>query len=99
MHIVLHDWDDSQAVEILKNLAAAMEPGYSKILIHDTIIPAANAHPYMTTADVLMMMIFSSGERNEAKWDELVKRAGLRTIKVWTSAESIHSIIEAELLS
>lgn len=40
---VFHNWSDDGAIKILRNLAPAMEPGYSTLLIHDYVLPVQNA--------------------------------------------------------
>ena len=97
MHIVLHDWPDEKAVEILKNLTAVMTRGYSKVLLHEMVINAKDPHPQTTSSDLTMMMTFSAVERTEADWDALLGRAGLKTVHVWKTPASMESVIEAEL--
>ncbi|KAJ0130772.1 hypothetical protein HZ326_26128 [Fusarium oxysporum f. sp. albedinis] len=38
MQNILHDWEDKQASQILKYIPDAMEPGYSIVLVHQSII-------------------------------------------------------------
>lgn len=97
MHTVLHDWPDDKATLILKNIAAAMTPGYSKVLLHETVIAASNAHSQTTTSDLTMMMAFSAVERTEQAWNDLLATAGLKTVKIWGSPAAMESVIEAEL--
>lgn len=42
-HHILHDWPDKECVSILENVIKAMVPGYSKLLIHELIVPETNA--------------------------------------------------------
>lgn len=44
VHSILHDWDDTNGRQILSNLAAAMIPEYSKLLINENVIPKAGAY-------------------------------------------------------
>lgn len=81
MHAVLHDWSDETVVQILKQTAAAMKPGYSKVLINDIVIPAIGTSCYQAAMDCLMMH-FSAGERTEADWRRVVKDAGLELVKI-----------------
>ena len=71
-----------------------MEPDYSRVLIHETVItdtPSA----LNTTSDLQMMMAFSALERTESAWRDIVSTAGLDVIKVWQAPGSAESIIEA----
>ena len=99
LHNVLHDWSDSQCVDILTHIAAAMEYGYSRVLIHENIILPKNSHPRSTIMDVVMLAFFSAAEREEMVWASIAEKAGLKITKVWTSPETIESIIELELAS
>lgn len=97
VHNILHDWPDDKAVDILRNVASAMEKGYSRILLHEIVIEDQNAHPRATLSDLLMMMIFSAGERSEREWRSIISRAGLKITKIWCIPESVESVIEIEL--
>ncbi|WDK18221.1 O-methyltransferase [Colletotrichum graminicola] len=96
MHHILHDWPDKQALEILENQKEAMKPGYSKILIHEIVI-SGPAHPYVAVADMLMMNFAASKERTEEEWEDLVRSAGLRIVKIWRIPSARESVIEVEL--
>ena len=97
MHNVLHDWTDDLAIKILKNVAEAMEKGYSKLLIHESLISSITPHARVTTSDLTMMACLSAKERTEAEWRTIVEEAGLKVVKIWRPAQSVESIIEVEL--
>lgn len=97
MHGVLHDWSDEPARKILEMQRAAMKPGYSKLLIHDHIAPEALAHPHTTAYDLTMMVMVAGVERSEAHWSTLLKSAGYKFLRVWTSPLAVQGIVEAEL--
>ena len=46
LRLVLHNWSDKQAVNILRALAPALKPG-SKIIINDRVIPAKGTMHYL----------------------------------------------------
>ncbi|KAI1655997.1 hypothetical protein F4813DRAFT_364995 [Daldinia decipiens] len=58
MHSVLHDWPDEQCVEILTQLCKSMEPGYSKMLINENVIPPQHTYWKATALDIIMMTGF-----------------------------------------
>ncbi|KAK7740598.1 hypothetical protein SLS62_011099 [Diatrype stigma] len=99
LHIVLHDWPDDVCVRILRNVAAAMEPGYSKLLIHETLVADVRPSPRVTATDISMMAIFASAERSEREWRRLIETdgLGLRVVKIWNPHQTMESIIEVEL--
>jgi hypothetical protein len=97
MHNVLHDWEDTQAKQILSHLAEAMEPGYSKLLIHESLVSSVKPLARVTTSDITMMACLGAKERTEAEWRALVESAGLKVLNIWRPPHSVESIIEAEL--
>lgn len=97
MHSILHDWPNAQAREILLNLKSAMEPGYSRVLLNESMMPEKGAKPYMAALDINMMGHFAALERTEKQWRELLESAGLRFVKFWESKGSNQGVIEAEL--
>jgi hypothetical protein len=96
MHGVIHDWSDAPARRILAYLREAMTPGYSKLLIHDHVLPEKSPHPHATAYDLTMMVKVSAFERTESMWKDLLGGAGFRAIKIWSSPVATQSVIEAE---
>ncbi|CAD6594422.1 MAG: hypothetical protein ASARMPREDX12_008908 [Alectoria sarmentosa] len=94
LHTVLHDWPDARAVAILSHIAAAAEPNYSRILIHETVVTDIPSAPD-TTSDLQMMMALSSFERTESAWRDILAATGLDVVKIWRAPGSAESIIEA----
>ncbi|KAI0844632.1 putative O-methyltransferase [Daldinia vernicosa] len=97
-HHVLHDWSDNMCLEILKRVQAAMTPGYSKLLLHEMIIPEKGASTFHAMLDLTMMVANAGMERTESQWRALLENAGLQVIKVWPALEEdADGIIEAML--
>ncbi|PQE16387.1 catechol o-methyltransferase protein [Rutstroemia sp. NJR-2017a BVV2] len=98
MHSVLHDWPDDICQKILSRIIDAMKRGYSKLLIHESVVPPTNASWETTARDIIMMTHFSSQERNEADWRNLLEgKAGLRISKIWKLDMPDECLIECEL--
>ena len=98
MHIIIHDWPDSQATIILRNIADAMVPGYSKLLLYEVVVaPGDTTDLHATSSDLTMMVFVAAKERTESMWKDLLKTAGLKITKIWTSPAAIEAVIEAEL--
>lgn len=97
MHNVLHDWPNATATQILKNLAGSMEKGYSRVLIHESLVSNVKPLSRVTVSDVTMMACLAAAERTEEQWRELVASAGMRVIKIWRPVQSVESVIEAEV--
>lgn len=74
-----------------------MDPGYSKLLINENVIPDIGADWQVTGQDLMMMTMVSSRERQECEWRHLLVEAGLKVIKIWTHVNGVESLIECEL--
>ncbi|USW53620.1 Putative O-methyltransferase domain, S-adenosyl-L-methionine-dependent methyltransferase [Septoria linicola] len=95
MHLVLHDWPDDKAKEILTNLKPAFKRGYSRLLINDIVLTASM--DTMVSASDLHMTMNGAGERTEEEWQSLLEASGFRIINWYFSPLSEQAIIEAEL--
>ncbi|KAI1375689.1 putative O-methyltransferase [Hypoxylon crocopeplum] len=97
-HHILHDWSDYKCLEILKPVTKAMKPGYSKLFIHEMIIPEQGASTFHAMLDMTMMAFNSGMERTESQWTTLLEEAGLVVVKVWKAPqEDADGIVEAML--
>jgi hypothetical protein len=94
---IFHDWPDKQCIQIMKNTAAAMKRGYSKLLIFEFVIPEKNAPLYPASLDINLMAIFNGMERTRSQWTALLDAAGLEILKVWSSGDDTEGLIEAQL--
>ncbi|MCJ1434336.1 hypothetical protein MMC27_003703 [Xylographa pallens] len=97
LHSVLHDWPDDDCKKILSNIASAMKPGYSKLLINENTIPDQGAHWEATGLDLVMLTCFSSQERTMQRWENLCVSAGLKVVGIWHYENGVESLIECEL--
>ncbi|KAH7122174.1 S-adenosyl-L-methionine-dependent methyltransferase [Dactylonectria estremocensis] len=97
MHSVLHDWNDETCLKILCTVMEAMEPGYSKLLINENVIPETGAQWEATALDIMMLTLLASRERTRDNWEMLLRKAGLKIVQVWTVANGVESLIECEL--
>ncbi|KAK9778976.1 putative O-methyltransferase domain-containing protein [Seiridium cardinale] len=96
LHSTLHDWPDDVCKSILGNITKAMEPGYSKLLINENVVPKNDAHWEMTALDMVMLTLFSSKERTEDDWVDLLESNGLKIVKIWQGRKAWESLIECE---
>lgn len=61
--MILHDWPDEECLKILARIKDAMKPGYSRLLINETVIsPTSTA---AACARDLMMMTVNAGAERE----------------------------------
>ena len=96
-HFVLHDFADSQARLILEHTRDAMEPGYSRLLLNEIVMPERDCPAFFAAADITMMAVLAGLGRDRAQWTALVESVGLQVCKVWESPEDgdCEGVIEA----
>ncbi|KAF2265443.1 S-adenosyl-L-methionine-dependent methyltransferase [Lojkania enalia] len=92
---ILHDHQDGQCREILRNQISAMADD-SVILIDDIVLPETGARWRATMADMNMMSALAARERSKKEVFALLESVGLKVVKVWEYAvETGDSIIVA----
>ncbi|MCJ1401979.1 hypothetical protein MMC11_005196 [Xylographa trunciseda] len=98
-HFVMHNWPDEKCRDILRNLMSAMKPGYSKIVLNETVLPDMDCPSWFATNDVDMMAILAGLQRSRTQWIELLQSVDLEVVRIWTSPDGDDSegIIEATL--
>ena len=94
---IFHNWPDNECIVIMKNIAAAMEPKYSKLLIFEWILPAKETSLYPALLDINMMAVLNGMERTETQWTQLLTQAGLEVVKFWKAGTDSEGLIEAVL--
>jgi hypothetical protein len=79
---VIHDWDDEQAVAILRNCAAAMA-ATGRILVVDIVLPPSDEPSPSRSFDLQMLAHHGRGRvRTEAEFRTLFAAADLRLTEV-----------------
>ncbi|KAI7543217.1 hypothetical protein KC331_g7521 [Hortaea werneckii] len=91
---IMHDWADDKCVQILKQLAAALDPEHSRIIIDDFVVADTNVDWLTASLDLCMWLFFSGIERTYAQWQKLFSEAQLEIVKVWSTPMSRSSVIE-----
>ncbi|MBS1915556.1 MAG: methyltransferase [Bacteroidetes bacterium] len=94
MKMVLHDWNDEQCLQILKNCNKAMKPG-SKLLVLDSVIPEGNEPHPGKFMDINMLAMTGGRERTEGEFASLFSKAGLKLSRVVQTHSPMFSIVEA----
>lgn len=97
MRYIFHDWPDHSCVEIMKHIADAMVPGYSKFLIFEWVLPAKDVPLYPAQLDINMMVLLNGMERTEEQWIALLSQAGLKVTAFHKGGDAAEGLIEAEL--
>ncbi|PVH94052.1 sterigmatocystin 8-O-methyltransferase [Periconia macrospinosa] len=96
-HFIMHDWSDNVCGDILSKIVAAMEPGYSKLILNEFILPNRGSPLFSTGFDLQMMTMHAAQERTETQWERLLERVGLKLVKFWIPPGGGEGIIEAEI--
>jgi O-methyltransferase domain len=94
---VIHDWDDHEAVTILKVVRKAMK-AHSRLLLFETLIRADNRPAYPLLSDLNMLLLTGGLERTEAEYRTLYEAAGFELSRaVNTLSPTGMTIIEGKL--
>ncbi len=81
LKMILHDWNDSECVEILSNVRRAAS-GRAHAFIIEHVVPGHDVAHFSKLFDIHMMCWGTGQERTEAQYESLLKQAG------WTLAGS-----------
>ncbi|MGY1634858.1 methyltransferase [Geodermatophilus sp. SYSU D01186] len=91
---VLHDWDDEDAVRVLRTCRAAMRPD-SVLLVVEAVLPErAVDDPAAVRMDLHMLVLLHGRERTAAEYAALLEEAGLRLVTDVPTAAGVH-VLEA----
>src|SRR5579875_1458672 len=78
---IVHDWDDEDAITILRNCRAAMAD-HARVLLIETVVPGPGVPDFAKIKDIEMLVLFGSRERTASEYATLLERAGLRLRRV-----------------
>lgn len=94
---VIHDWNDDEAVQILKNIHQAMPVG-GKLLIIDSVIPdnSRNTPHAGKLLDINIMAMTTGKERTLEEFRSLIERSGLRFTRLIETDTEISGIVECQ---
>ena len=93
---VIHDWNDDQALQILRNVRLALgQTLRGKAILLETIVEPGNAPHAAKLSDVEMLMMTGGKERTAHEYAALFENAGFRLSRIVPTASAI-SVIEAE---
>jgi sterigmatocystin 8-O-methyltransferase len=88
LRFILHDHSDSRCAKILSNIVDAMEPGKSRILIDDAIVPSflgPESSRFFNLLDLYMLAGLNGKERTLEQWNYLIQMVSPKLVleKVW----------------
>jgi O-methyltransferase domain/Dimerisation domain len=91
---VLHDWNDEEAVRILKRCRQAMRTG-GRVVVVEMLLGEMGEPGIAALMDLNMMVLLTGGERTLAEFSGLLQDAGLRFSKRTPIRPSPMAVIEA----
>ncbi len=90
---ILHDWDDTTCVQILRHCVAAM-PEHAKVVVFDCVVPDGSDFDISKDIDTIMMVIFGGKERTAQDFVLLFDAAGLQLVSMTPIAGTMLYAIE-----
>ena len=95
MRVVIHDWNDDDALKILRNCRHAIRDNGRLLLVESVLKPPNQPDPGRFN-DLTMLVVAPGGrERTDAEFRELLRSAGFSMLRV-IPATGLTSIIESE---
>ena len=91
---ILHNWDEEQAVAILRKVRQAMCAG-ARLLVVEGVIPPGNEPMFGKLMDLTMLVVHGGRERTEDEFRCLFETAGFNLTRVVPTASDV-SVIEGE---
>ena len=90
---IIHDWQDDEALRILRHVRAAAGPRATVLLI-ELVIPKHDRDFPGKWADLEMLLNLGSRERTAAEYRDLLRQAGFHLTRVVQTASPL-SVVEA----
>ncbi|KAL4797715.1 S-adenosyl-L-methionine-dependent methyltransferase [Aspergillus venezuelensis] len=82
LRLVIHDWPDKEALEILSHIRDAMSED-SILLLNETLVAEEGVPLYDAWMDMTMLALMSALNRTESQWKTLLEKVGFELVKVW----------------
>ncbi|MEO8469487.1 MAG: methyltransferase [Chloroflexota bacterium] len=92
MKSILHDWEDDEAIRILRTVRAAALPT-SQLFVAEVVIGAPNEDLASRILDLHMLVMPGGRERTEKAWRSLFERSGWQLTDVRPTATSFRILI------
>jgi hypothetical protein len=92
MKVILHDWDDDKAIEILRACSRAMSPTATLVAIERVIGPP-NQIPEAKFSDLNMLVSHGALERTREEFDDLFAKGGFRLDRVIPTRSPLSVIV------
>jgi tRNA A58 N-methylase Trm61 len=90
---VLHNWEDPEAIDILRNCRDVMSHG-SRLLIVERVVPDSNASSEAKLFDINMLVVSGGLERTATEYENVLAAAGFELSRVIATQAAV-SILES----
>jgi hypothetical protein len=97
MKVIIHDWDDRAAIDILRTCHRAMSAAATLILV-ERVIGSPNEMPEGKFSDLNMMVVHAAMERTRQEFDDLLRNGGFKLKEIITT-RAPQSLIIAQPMS
>ncbi len=93
MKTIVHDWNDEDALKILRNCRRAIRPN-GRLLLIEWVLKGSNEPDPGRGLDMQMLVQFRGRERTEADFEALLREAGFSLMRVIPTSGPV-SIVES----
>lgn len=93
MKHILHDWNDDECVQILKNIHSTA-PDNAKVFIAEVVVPGPDTPHFSKLFDIHMICATSGRERTEEEYNELLEKSGFKPAGVWYPESRFIGVVE-----
>lgn len=97
--MIIHDWEDSRCVSLLRNCARSLKRG-GRVICVDAVLPPLgdSGDAPGKLLDVNMMLVLRGKERTSAEWHALYEQAGLLVHRITPIPDTFNTcVIEGRL--
>ena len=89
LRVIIHDWSDAEAIQILRNCRRAIADD-GKLLLIESVVKPSNEPDFAKWLDLNMLVLLTGRERTEVEFRDLYAAAGFRLTRIIsTGADSI----------
>jgi len=96
LKVILHDWDDQQSVNILRNCARAMRPN-GRVVLVERLFPEHGDPGEAALSDLNMLVLLPGRERTASEFAELFRAAGLKLDRTFGLTAAMQGIEASRL--
>ena len=93
LKFILHDWNDEECVQILRNCRESLAPG-GKVLLVEMLVPEEIRPDFVMLMDLNMLVMTGGRERTAKEFEKVLNDAGFEMTRV-IPTKSPFSLIEA----